>query len=79
MSRGGQQVVKVSVQVRSSARTQRLARITTGRMPRISLRSQIEPSDPHGHHDVAVLVVVAFGGAELAGRLRVFELHANLS
>jgi hypothetical protein len=29
-------------------------------------------SDAHGHHDIAVFVIVAFGGAELAGGLRVF-------
>ena len=32
-------------------------------------------SDPHGHDDVAVLVVLAVGGAELAGGLGIFELE----
>src|ERR1039457_2227049 len=36
-------------------------------------------SDAHGHDDVAVLVVVAFGGAELAGGLGVFQLEADLA
>lgn len=30
-------------------------------------------SDPHWHHDIAVLVLVAFGRTELARRLRIFE------
>ncbi len=39
-----------------------------------SLLSEVftRPSDAHGHDDVAVFVVVAFGGAELAGGLGVF-------
>src|ERR1017187_7030428 len=36
-------------------------------------------SDAHGHDDVAVFVVVAFGGAELAGGLRVFEFEADFA
>src|ERR1035437_4414326 len=36
-------------------------------------------SDAHGHDDVAVLVVVAFGGAELAGGLGVFEFQADFT
>jgi len=32
-------------------------------------------SDAHGHDDVAVLVIFAFGGAELAGGLRVFQFE----
>jgi len=32
-------------------------------------------SDPHGHDDVAVLVVFAVSGAELAGGLRIFEFE----
>ena len=36
-------------------------------------------SDPHGHDDVAVLVVFAFGGAKLAGGLGVFEFQANVA
>ena len=39
----------------------------------------IQNSDPHGHNDVAVFVVVAFGGAELAGGLGVFEFEADFA
>jgi hypothetical protein len=35
-------------------------------------------SDPHGHDDVAVLVVIDAGGAELAGGLGVLELDVDL-
>ena len=35
-------------------------------------------SDAHWHYDVAVLVVFAFFGAELAGGLGVFEFEADL-
>ena len=34
-------------------------------------------SDAHGHDDVAVLVIVAFGGAELAGGLGIFQFEAD--
>jgi len=34
----------------------------------------VTASDAHGHYDVAVFVVVAFGGAELAGGLGIFQL-----
>src|SRR5450755_3951665 len=36
-------------------------------------------SDPHGHDDVAILVVLAIGGAKLTGRLRVFEFELYVS
>src|ERR1035437_4133439 len=36
-------------------------------------------SDAHGHDDVAVFVVVAFGGAELAGGLGGFQFEADLA
>src|SRR5204863_3258025 len=35
-------------------------------------------SDPHRHDDVPVLVVFAFGGAELAGRLGIFEFKFHV-
>ena len=38
-----------------------------------------DSSDSHGHDDVAVLVVFAFGGAELAGRLRIFQFQAYVA
>src|SRR4029077_20064743 len=34
-----------------------------------------QASDAHGHYDVAVLVVLAVGGTELSGRLRIFEFQ----
>src|ERR1700693_3394058 len=36
-------------------------------------------SDPHGHDDVAVLVVVRAEGAELAGGLGVFQFEAHVA
>ena len=36
-------------------------------------------SDPHRHHDVAVLVVFAVGGAELAGGLRVLQFESHVA
>src|SRR5437016_3378907 len=36
-------------------------------------------SDSHRHYDVAVLVVFALGGAELAGGLWVFQLQADVA
>src|SRR5579871_1956576 len=36
-------------------------------------------SDPHGHDDVAVLVIVGAEGAELAGGLGVFEFEADVA
>ena len=36
-------------------------------------------SDPHRHHDVAVLVVLALGGAQLAGGLGVFEFELHVA
>src|SRR6476646_6087136 len=35
----------------------------------------VYPSDSHGHDDVAVLVVLAVGGTELAGGLWILELE----
>src|ERR1035438_7287527 len=34
-------------------------------------------SNPHGHDDVAILVVVALGGAKLAGGLRIFQFEPD--
>src|SRR5579885_2271054 len=36
-------------------------------------------SDPHGHHDVAVLIFIALGGTHLAGRLRILELELYIT
>jgi hypothetical protein len=43
------------------------------------VRSDSTASNPHGHDDVAVFVVVAFGGAELAGGLGVFQFEADFA
>jgi hypothetical protein len=38
------------------------------------------PSNPHGHDDVAVLVIIiAALRTQLAGRLRILQLQANLA
>ena len=48
---------------------------------RVTLRARVsrDASDPHGHDDVAVLVVLAVGGAELAGGLGVFEFESYVA
>src|SRR5579862_5040646 len=38
-----------------------------------------EPSNPHGHHDVPVLVILAVCRTHLAGRLRIFEFEFHVS
>src|SRR5205814_6863721 len=37
------------------------------------------PSYPHRHHDIAVLVILAIGGAKLAGGLGVLQLKLHFS
>jgi len=36
-------------------------------------------SDPHRHYDVAVFVVVAFGGAELTGGLGILQFQPDFA
>src|SRR5580693_962898 len=36
-------------------------------------------SDSHRHHDIAVLVFLAFGGAHLSSRLRIFEFELHIA
>ena len=36
-------------------------------------------SDPHRHDDVAVLVILALGGTQLAGGLGVFEFKLDIA
>src|SRR6266852_95140 len=50
--------------------TSKVKRGGRGRPPHMAWRS-----DPHGHDDVAVLVIFTVGGTELSGGLRVFELE----
>src|SRR5437868_9348969 len=44
-----------------------------------ALAAEAGASDPHRHHDIPVLVVIPFAGAELAGRLGVFEFQAHFA
>src|SRR5690349_6819027 len=49
--------------------------------PGMKLRSRLfpsRPSNPHRHHDVTVLVVLAIGGTQLSGGLRVFEFQFHV-
>src|SRR5205807_825158 len=52
-------------------------RTAEGDCPDMLLLQNAPGSDAHRHNDVAVFVVVAFGGAELAGGLGVFQLKAD--